>query len=201
MRAKRTPARDLRRRLLDEALRRQVHADWLSHLAAYRPADVHRPTLCIVAHARRICAMESRGRAAILAMQLWRDGVGLRRDRRTASPNVGIVGFVGPHRGFRCDGRVYFEMSGPRGRDNIASFDRSLSDMAARRTRDHDAAAPSERRHVQSAEINPRLASARTGRIHHSASALAWVSTYAPTGGASAWAMSPGRARRPTTSG
>lgn len=58
---------NLRRHLLDEAVAREVHADWLSDLAAHRLIEIHPPTLQVVAHAQRIRALELRGQAAALA--------------------------------------------------------------------------------------------------------------------------------------
>lgn len=59
----------------------------------------------------------------------------------------------------------------------------------------------SARWRCHSAPTSPRLARLRASKSHNRASGLAWVSTNAPAGGASACATSPGRARRPTTSG
>ncbi|UIY43571.1 hypothetical protein [Methylobacterium radiotolerans] len=56
----------LMRRLLDEAVGREVHADALADLAACRPGDVHVPTLRVLARSQRIRAMELRGNAASL---------------------------------------------------------------------------------------------------------------------------------------
>jgi hypothetical protein len=54
------------RRLLDEAVGREVHADALVDLAVCRPAEVHVPTLRVLARSQRIRAMELRGNAAAL---------------------------------------------------------------------------------------------------------------------------------------
>ena len=58
--------RDMMRRLLDEAVGREVHADALVDLAMRRPGDVHAPTLRVLARSQRIRAMELRGNAAAL---------------------------------------------------------------------------------------------------------------------------------------
>ncbi|GLS68244.1 hypothetical protein GCM10007890_02560 [Methylobacterium tardum] len=56
------------RRLLDEAVGREVHADALADLAVRRPLDVHVPTLRALAHSQRIRAVELRGSAAALSI-------------------------------------------------------------------------------------------------------------------------------------
>lgn len=60
-------ALELRRRLLNEAVGREVHADELAELAVQDPAAIHEPTLRVLAHSQRIRAMELRGQAAALA--------------------------------------------------------------------------------------------------------------------------------------
>ena len=57
---------DSMRRLLDEAVGREVHADALVDLAVCRLGDVHVPTLRVPARSQRIRAMELRGNAAAL---------------------------------------------------------------------------------------------------------------------------------------
>ncbi|MCJ2086701.1 hypothetical protein MKK88_11955 [Methylobacterium sp. E-005] len=64
----------MRRRILDEAIGREAHADALATLAASRPMDVHVPTLWVLARSRRIRAMELRGSAAILPHPHEHDG-------------------------------------------------------------------------------------------------------------------------------
>jgi len=63
-----------RRRLLDEAVGREAHADALASLAAHRPMDVHVPTLWVLARSQRIRAMELRGSAAALSQLQRRIG-------------------------------------------------------------------------------------------------------------------------------
>ncbi|GLS72873.1 hypothetical protein GCM10007890_48880 [Methylobacterium tardum] len=54
------------RRLLDEAVGREFHAEALVDLAVCRPGDIHVPTLCVLVRSQRIRAMELRGNAAAL---------------------------------------------------------------------------------------------------------------------------------------
>lgn len=50
-------ALELRRRFLNEAVGREVHADELAELAVQDPAAIHEPTLRVLAHSQRIRAI------------------------------------------------------------------------------------------------------------------------------------------------
>lgn len=60
----------LRRLLLEEAARREAHADELAELAARATTAFHAPTLRNLVHSQRVRAMELRGQAAVLDMGL-----------------------------------------------------------------------------------------------------------------------------------